>query len=162
MKIRKATPSDFERACEIYDSAREFMARNGNPNQWINNYPQRNITMQDIEDGILYVCERDNTVHAVFTLYYGEDATYGFIKDGQWLNNLPYAAVHRVASDMTVKGITKYMFDFCKTQYNNLKCDTHFDNIPMQRALEKNGFIKCGVIYTHNGTERVAYQFFQK
>lgn len=162
MNIRKATSADFERACEIYDGAREFMAKNGNPNQWINNYPQRNITEQDIEDGILYVCESDDTVHAVFTLYYGEDATYGVIKDGQWLNDEPYAAVHRVASDMTVKGITKYMFDFCKTRYGNLKCDTHFDNIPMQRALEKNGFVRCGIIYTHNGTERVAYHFCQK
>lgn len=28
----------------------------------------------------------------------------------------------------------------------------------MQAILIKNGFVKCGTIYTDNGTERIAFQ----
>ncbi len=34
MKIRKSRQQDIDRIMEIYDFARDFMARHGNPNQW--------------------------------------------------------------------------------------------------------------------------------
>ena len=43
-------------------------------------------------------------------------------------------------------------------QCGNLKIDTHEDNVVMQHVLEKNGFERCGKIYTHDGTPRIAYQ----
>ena len=53
--IRHAVDSDKERICEIYAFARKFMAENGNPNQWKNNNPSREIIDNDIAAGNLYV-----------------------------------------------------------------------------------------------------------
>lgn len=158
MTIRKSERSDLSRILEIYDIARGFMRANGNPTQWIN-YPTYDVIQSDICDGLSYVCEDKNGICAVFVLFFGDDPTYRVITGGKWLDDNPYAAIHRVASDGTVKGITRHIFDYCKTRADNLKCDTHRDNIPMQRALEKNGFVRCGVIFTHDGTERLAYQY---
>ncbi|HNZ83431.1 MAG TPA: GNAT family N-acetyltransferase, partial [Sedimentibacter sp.] len=47
---------------------------------------------------------------------------------------------------------------WCFEKCRNLKIDTHRDNIPMQNLLNKNGFIRCGIIYLENGDERIAYQ----
>lgn len=39
-----------------------------------------------------------------------------------------------------------------------LRADTHRDNLPMQRVLEKAGFSLRGVIYVEDGSERLAYE----
>ena len=39
MHIRKSTAADLPRLLEIYESARAFMVRSGNPNQWRNVWP---------------------------------------------------------------------------------------------------------------------------
>ena len=57
MNIRKATPVDLCRLMEIFDAARRFMAKTGNPNQWINGYPQRELIADEISRGDCYVCE---------------------------------------------------------------------------------------------------------
>jgi RimJ/RimL family protein N-acetyltransferase len=47
---------------------------------------------------------------------------------------------------------------WCLEQRGNIRIDTHDDNLPMQRALEKNGFVPCGRIWCEDGTPRIAYQ----
>lgn len=42
MLIRTACAGDLDRLMEIFEHARRFMQANGNSNQWINGYPQRN------------------------------------------------------------------------------------------------------------------------
>jgi hypothetical protein len=54
--------------------------------------------------------------------------------------------------------LPSFCFDFALSQCKNVKIDTHRDNIPMQRALEKKGFSYCGIIHIANGDERIAYQ----
>ena len=49
MNIRKAIPSDYNRIMEIYAIAREYMKNSGNPNQWKDSYPEKNIVNKDIE-----------------------------------------------------------------------------------------------------------------
>ncbi len=159
MIVRKSTSCDLVRILEIYESARNFMRNNGNPEQWSVNYPPVDIVKADIESGISFVCELAGEICAVFVLAFGDDPLYRVIQDGQWLNDLPFASVHRVASDMTVRGITKSIFDYCKIKSDNIKCDTHRDNIPMQRALEKNGFLPVGTVYAEDGTPRIAYHY---
>ena len=101
-----------------------------------------------------------NKILAVFTLN-DNDPSYERIDDGDWLDNGNYGVIHSVASDGTVKGITGYMMDFCKTKFDNLRGDTHEDNKPMQRVFEKNGFVRCGTVYAANGTPRIAYQYMK-
>ncbi len=41
---------------------------------------------------------------------------------------------------------------------SNFRIDTHNDNKIMQHVIEKNGFIRCGIIYVKDGSPRIAYE----
>jgi hypothetical protein len=46
----------------------------------------------------------------------------------------------------------------CKAQkIYDLRMDTHRDNQPMQRFLEKKDFEGCGIVFVEDGSERIAY-----
>ncbi len=158
--IRKAILSDIDNILAVYDSARSFMRATGNMTQWTGGYPSREVAESDIQRDSLYVCEEDGALLAVFYYAVEPERTYAAIYDGAWLNDEPYAVIHRIAvSDAARgKGVAGFIFDACFEKYRNLKIDTHKDNIPMQRALEKNGFKRCGIIHLLNGDERVAFQ----
>ena len=51
--IKKAQAGDLPRILEIYAYAREFMKRTGNPNQWKENAPQKEVLEADIRAGQL-------------------------------------------------------------------------------------------------------------
>lgn len=160
MIIRKATPADLNTVLRIYDEARSFMRANGNPNQWGHTNPPASKTYDDINTGRLHiVCEEDKIL-GVFFFEIANDPTYAVIYGGNWLNDLPYGVIHRIAvsSDARGKGVSGFCFEYAFSKCKNLKIDTHKDNIPMQRSLEKNGFVKCGIIHLANGDERIAFQ----
>lgn len=149
---------DFEILCRMYENARQFMACHGNPLQWGQTYPKRTLTAEDIAHGCLYVCEEHGKIIAAFYYKKGADDLYRRIYRGEWLNERPYGVVHRITSDHTVKGAASFCLNWAFEQCGNLKIDTHRDNRIMQHTLEKNGFRYCGIIYTENGGERMAYQ----
>lgn len=157
MNIRKTNIGDLNTVLEIYSVARKFMRENGNPNQWYNGYPSEEKIVSDITQGVSYVVEFNNEVVGVFTFIVGNDATYEIIR-GKWLNDKPYGTIHRIASNNKTKGVMNCCLDFCKSKIDNIKIDTHADNRIMQHLLEKNGFVKCGVIVCDDGTPRIAYQ----
>ena len=66
IEIRKTTVSDLDRVMEIYDIARDFMAKNGNPTQWGDGYPVRALIEEDIERGESYVFVEGDEIHGVF------------------------------------------------------------------------------------------------
>ena len=159
MEIRQATLQDTERLMEIFDIARGFMRTTGNPNQWINGYPQQELIEKEIIAGHCFVCvDKTQQVIATFCFIVGDDPTYAVIEDGEWPSDVPYAVIHRLASDGSHKGIAAEGIQWCAQQINCLRADTHADNKVMQHLLEKNGFIRCGIIYVANGTARIAYQ----
>ena len=158
MEIRRSTMEDLDTLCKMYESARQFMAFHGNPQQWGQTYPKRTLTESDIASGCSYVCEDQGRIIATFYYREGPDDTYLRIYDGEWLNAEPYGVVHRITSDGTVKGAASFCLEWAFEQCGNLKIDTHRDNRIMQHMLEKNGFRYCGVIYTDDGSERMAYQ----
>lgn len=155
--IRPATIADLPRILEIYEDARAFMRRTGNPNQWFHTHPAKEILLDDIPKRQLYVCEQDGTIAAVFAYIPGVDPTYLQIEDGQWLNNEPYGTIHRIAVAQQGQGLISQVFDWALQQCPNLRIDTHQDNAPMRRALEKYGFQYCGIIHIFNGDERLAF-----
>jgi RimJ/RimL family protein N-acetyltransferase len=160
MLIRKANFDDLLQVLEIYESARRFMSESGNPNQWGKTNPSRDRTENDIYENKLYVVEDKGDILAVFFYNFADDPTYKVIYSGKWLNDAPYGVIHRIAvSDKARgKGVSGLCFDFAFADCKNLKIDTHKDNIPMQKALAKHGFIQCGIIYLANGNERLAFQ----
>ena len=86
------------------------------------------------------------------------DPVYDHI-DGAWLDEKPYAAVHRVASAGKKRGILPICMEYCLSRAENIKIDTHENNKIMQHQLEKLGFVRCGTITLANGESRVAYQY---
>jgi len=159
MIIRKTEPRDLDSIDRIYSDAKAFMRANGNMLQWnYGGYPNRESAEADMREGIGYVCEDEGEIVAVFMFKIGEDKTYKVIYDGAWLNDEPYAAIHRVAVARHGTGIVDFCFDYCLKMFPSLKIDTHRDNIPMQKALARNGFKYCGIIHLESGDERLAYQ----
>ena len=159
MNIRQSTPNDLKALMALYDHARRFMQEHGNPNQWINGYPSEESILQEINSRHSYVCENEEGEPiGTFCFIVGEDPTYARIDNGRWLNDEPYGVIHRMASSGKEKGVADKCIEWCFRQQCNIRVDTHHDNIIMQNILKKHGFEPYGIIYTHNGTPRIAYQ----
>ena len=157
--FRGAVRADMARILDIYARAREFMAKNGNPTQWGDNYPSPELLEEDIDTNRLFVYMVNGQMQAVFAFVLGEDPTYKVIEDGQWLNDtLPYGTLHRLASAGESKGIGKAVVEWCLEHCESLRADTHADNKVMQHLLESEGFTRCGIIHVEDGTPRIAYQ----
>lgn len=154
--VRPAQNTDFDRIEEIYANARAFMAASGNPNQWGTTHPPKALLERDIAEGNLYVLAGGDVIHGVFAFLLGRDPTYAEIYDGNWHSDLPYGTIHRVAGDGS-GGILGAAVEFAGQRCDYLRIDTHRDNKVMQRAIEKQGFQKCGTILTDDGSPRIAY-----
>lgn len=156
--IRPAGEGDLPRILKIYENARKFMAENGNPTQWGNHFPPREWLENDIARHQLFVLEEEGVVHGVFAYLLGEDPTYQKIIEGRWISDAPYGAIHRVASDGQIRGLLEKAVAFCTEIEPHIRIDTHEANKIMQRAIEKNGFQKCGIIFAEDNTPRIAYE----
>lgn len=154
--IRKAVLSDLPRLLEIYAQARAYMKASGNPNQWGDRNPPREVLERDIALEQLYVIQGEDGIHGAFALIHGADPTYAII-DGGWLDDGPYGTIHRLAGDGT-GGVFAAAVGYAKTQSASLRIDTHADNATMHHLLQKHGFVRCGTIWLENGDPRVAYQ----
>ena len=154
--IRLAVQADLDEIEQIYSYARQFMAEVGNPTQWVNGYPKRELLEDDISVGKLYVAEKGNEIYGVFVFVIGADPTYGYIEDGAWISDSPYGTIHRIAS--RGNGLFAEALEFCRNLCNHIRIDTHHNNKPMQHLIEKHGFTRCGIIYTDDGSPRIAYE----
>ena len=154
--IQKAVMEDMPRIRPVYAAAREFMAATGNPNQWKKTNPTEEVLTGHIRNGNLYLVLQDELMGGVFAFIPGEDPTYQYIEGG-WHSDAPYAAIHCVAGNGTIRGLFAQCVAFCEKKCGHLRIDTHRDNRIMQRVIERQGFSYCGVIYLANGDPRLAY-----
>ncbi|MCR4938945.1 MAG: N-acetyltransferase [Treponemataceae bacterium] len=158
--IRKAEPADIPAIMNVYHAAQEIMIRTGNATQWGHSYPSEALVRDDIGQQVSYVLTNgEGRVCGVFAFLFGEEETYHYIEDGSWLNDKPYATIHRIASDGSEHGIFRSSIEFCKSLSDNIRIDTHHNNKIMQSLIEKSGFSRCGIIYVTDGSARIAYQY---
>ena len=162
MEIRHSTEDDFQQIMKIYEYARHFMAEHGNSNQWgPTNWPPEELIHSDIAAGNSYVCTYEDKIVGTFFFNQGKDIepTYDNIENGEWLDDSPYAVIHRLAGDGSVKGIGSFCIKWALSQCPHLRADTHGDNIVMQNLLRKNGLTHCGTIYVEEDPyPRLAYE----
>lgn len=156
--IRQAVSTDLQRILQIYAHARAFMAQTGNPTQWGTHFPPQDLLKEDILIGRLYVYETDGQIHGVFAFIVGDDPTYCHIEDGSWISAERYGTLHRVASDGSEHGFLGKCLEFCEQKISHIRIDTHANNQVMQKAIAKNGFQYCGIIYTDDGSPRLAFE----
>ena len=150
LTIRPTAAEDLPRLLELYQQARDFMARRGNPNQWgPNRWPPEDLLRQDIAGGHSYVCLAGERIVGTFFYQFGPDIepTYRQITGGCWGDQAPYGVVHRLAGDGSVPGIGAFCLDWAWRQGGYLRVDTHPDNTVMQALLGRLGFVYRGVIY---------------
>ena len=156
MTIRKTTINDLPAVTRIFESARLYMAENGNPHQWVNR-PTAEDVMKDLQSGCSYVCLEQEEIVGTFAYLPGPDPTYAIVYDGAWPDNEPYGVIHRLAGSAGHHGIAEAAFQFAFTQCERLRIDTHKDNHILQNLLKRHQFTFCGTILLENGDPRWAY-----
>lgn len=161
MNIRLASVEDLERIKEIYVHAKAYMVETGNPNQWLDGYPRREMLEEDIARGQLYVMEDCGHLYGAFAFIIGEDDTYQLIEDGAWRSDATYGTIHRIASSGEAKGLLHICMEYCLKQIDYIRIDTHHDNKVMQHLILKEGFMPCGIIYAIDGNPRIAYDYIK-
>lgn len=164
-KLRLATLKDVDTILKIANEAKLSLAEL-NIDQWQYGYPNQATFTTDIQNQELYVYQ-ENAVLGFMMLSFREEKTYRVI-DGKWLNEQPYATIHRLAISESAKQrkIASQMIEAAKfiaytNEVHSLKADTHAGNYIMQKCLEKNGFEYCGVIQLderEGDLSRLAYQ----
>ncbi len=156
--IRKAVSDDTAEILNCYESSHKIMNSIGNTNQWEKGYPNKETIAEDINNDYLFVVTLNNKIVGTFVFFVGIEPAYNEIFNGKWLNNDKYGVIHRVAKKDGNNGILKAITDYCLTITDNLKIDTHKDNLIMRHLLISLGFTECGIIYIRGGKERIAYQ----
>ena len=97
-------------------------------------------------NGCSYLAEKDGEAVGTFAFIPSPEPTYGYI-EGAWLDDAPYYVIHRIAASRKSRGLFKAMLDYCFGKTDNIRIDTHRDNVIMQHLLSKHGFAYCGIIY---------------
>ena len=77
----------------------------------------------------------------------------------QAMNDLLVPLIKDIAGDGKVHGIFDSAVEYVRGYTDNIRIDTHEKNLTMQRHILKQGFVYCGIIITHDGTPRLAYQW---
>lgn len=157
--IRPATEADLDAVLGIYDAARAFMRASGNAAQWAGAYPGAAEARRDLAGGWLWVLDEGAGAVGCMSVLPGPDPTYDVIEGAPWLNDEPYWVAHRVAAAAPGRGVGGRMLAWICARHPNLRADTHADNLPMQRALERAGFSRRGTIWVADGSPRIAYHF---
>lgn len=158
-EVVKAKLTDLPTVCEIIDSGRRIMRESGNLHQWDNHHPSELQLRKDIEKGCSYLLKEDGKSFATFAFIPGPDITYAEIEQGEWMDTeRPYYVIHRVATLPGYHGVMSDILNYCFSITDNIRIDTHRDNMIMQHCLLKAGFNYCGIIHLISGEERLAYQ----
>ena len=157
--IRRADEVDLDAVMSVYDAARTFMRSTGNLTQWVGGYPSRAHAERDLAGGWLWVLDEGRGPVACMSVLPGPDRTYAAIEGEPWLNDEPYWVMHRLACGEQGRGLCSQMLDWLCARHDNVRADTHEDNVPMQRALARRGFVRRGTIICDDGTPRIAYHF---
>ena len=159
--LELAKPEEAEICNDILDKGRKFQREQGFV-QWPDDYPSIDTIREDIEKKRGFVLrEGEKTAGYVCVDFEGEPA-YEEI-EGSWRTDGTYAAVHRMAfeEEFRGKGLTETVFHeiekLCRENgILTVRMDTGLENKRMQHVLEKNGFIKCGIV-RYEGNKRLAY-----
>lgn len=158
--IRRANKNDLISIMPIYEAAKAMMRAHGNIDQWSDKYPDEETLLADIARGELYLARENDEIYGVFMLSFSGEDTYKEIQ-GAWLNDEPYAVIHRIASIGKGRNLLKDAIDFAFASTDNIRIDTHEDNNIMRSLLNKLGFNYTGIIHLKSGDERRAYQLIK-
>ncbi len=126
-------------------------------------YPGRRDIESDIAHGEGYLLVSDGAAVGYACLGLRGDASYAHI-DGAWLNDRPYAVIHRLAMsrDHRGRGYGRQAFAALEQRakelgFTDVRVDTHEGNRIMRSILAGSGYAFCGIVSFY-GKVRRAYQ----
>lgn len=164
MYFRQTKKKDIPQVMEIIKAAKQYLKDKG-IDQWQSNYPNQDTLKEDIENNHSYLIQDGDKIAAAAAIIFGDDPTYDYIEAGNWLSSGNYGVIHRAAVKEEYKGqgiISKIFSETYKLakekRISSIRIDTHPDNKAMKRAIKKEDFKYCGIIYTENGSKRFAYE----
>ncbi|MDL2323825.1 GNAT family N-acetyltransferase [Ruminococcaceae bacterium OttesenSCG-928-A16] len=169
LSFTQAGPQHAAAMLAIIEEAKAFMRQQGLP-QWQNGYPNMASVEEDIAKGQAYLLLASGQPAGTLALCYEDDPTYHNITNGSWRTNTrPYAAIHRVAAASAYRGsnlaatmMTNAEAIARQSGFPSVRIDTHEQNQPMQKFLQKNGYQRCGTIYLNGSTlpddKRIAFE----
>lgn len=168
--IRKANLNDLHAVLDIYDDAIEKFALE-KTYQWEKGFPpNKESFLEDLKNNEIYVALLDSKIVGVMTFLLNGEEDYNKI-DGAWLNDETYLTIHRIAVAKSCYGLgigynlINFARKYClENSFNSIRIDTHKLNLDMKKMLERNGFVRCGIIKLRNKNFdlRDAYQLVVK
>lgn len=165
MIFRRTEEKDVRQVTDLWEQARAYFREQG-IDQWQDDYPNEESLKEDMAEGESYILEENGKILATAFISFRGEPDYEQIYEGDWSYKGFYGVVHRVAVDASCKGcglggvLIGEAIRMCRErQADSLRVDTHADNRSMQRMLEKNGFVRRGVIFLgRDGARRVAFE----
>ncbi|MFD0898360.1 GNAT family N-acetyltransferase [Loigolactobacillus binensis] len=165
--LRQAKTTDLPVIMKIINEAKAYLKQQ-NVDQWQHGYPEQSDLSADVAAGDNYVLVRYDVIVATATLLHGIDENYKVIEQGSWRGDpaATYTSIHRIAVAAGYRGqhlsetlITNLLTVSLQLGYNDVRIDTHPENLGMQHVIKQNGFDYRGIIYMHEPKEpRYAYQ----
>lgn len=148
--IRKVDILEIDRVCEILCSVVGYMKSIGFT-QWDDEYPNRDILIDDIEKGELYGTYIDGTLVGFIVINDHQEPEYKGIK---FKYDEPCLVVHRLQVDPIYRGkkIGYSLMIFAedvakKAGYKSVRLDTRCDNEPAIGLYTKLGYKKRGHVH---------------
>lgn len=164
MESKQTEAKDIPQIMEIIKAARNYLKNKG-IDQWQNNYPNSKTLKEDIENNNSYIITDGDKIIAAAAIIFSDDPTYDYIEGGKWLSSGNYGVIHRavVIKEYKGRGIASKIFartyELAKQRgITSIRIDTHPDNEAMKKAIKKEKFKYCGIIFTELGSKRLAYE----
>lgn len=168
--FRKSTLEDIDEMMAIVVDGQALLKSQG-IDQWQKGYPNRELLVEDVREGIGYVVAEGEQVAAMCAVTFTDEESYRKLDEGAWLTpeGSVYATIHRGAVAKACRGQGYPAFLFAEVGklaeaegIRSVRADTHPENIAMQKALEKSGFVRCGILTliggSEDGDQRLAYE----
>ena len=161
---RKATLADLDAVMEAVEDSRETLRLQGN-GQWQDGYPNRNDFINDINNGRLFVVLNDNKEPVGLCALTYREEDYHHLYEGEWLTDMPYMVMHRVALKKEYRGqgygmkLFDVFIEVAKLEgYRSLRIDTHEGNALMRHLIMKAGFTYCGKAILTPNKDRMVFE----
>ena len=165
-RYRKATIDDLSQVMEAVEDSRELLKEQGN-GQWQDGYPNQQDFENDIHNQRLFVIDdvhNPKEIVGVMALTYYEEG-YHHLYEGQWLSDLPYMVMHRVALKKKFRGqgygkalFQAFIEQAKKEGFRSLRIDTHEGNGIMRHLISSFGFQLCGRVILPPNKDRMVFE----
>ena len=150
MKIRHAKIEDLDKIMEIIGVTVKEMNENGNF-QWDESYPNREVFINDIKEGTLYVAVDDNDeVTGTGVANFDSFEEYDNL---EWKSGKDDYVIHRLAVDNKYRntGVAAFLIENIEKEIIKkgkyfMRTDTNSKNLKAQRFFEKMGYVFVGEI----------------